>query len=220
MTRATPTVVAGVAFADITSGNSVTFNKSDLPALANGDYLVAVLRGSTSSTSSDLTCTGFTRINGTFVAVTAGGRLVGTYGKLVPTASAEPSTYTFTYTGTAGRMTGMLFVVRGVDPAAPVSGYGPFNNSPNYYSTNATNFTTTVGSLLLAFSANETVAPNASAPNTIDSDYTDIGNHPSTTGTAATRSTVWAGKATATGTLAPDPQQTVWPAPNSIAYWE
>jgi len=46
-----------------------------------------------------------------------------------------------------------------------------------------------------------------------------VGDHPSTTGTAATRSCVWVGKATATTTLAPDPQGTVWASSSSLAYW-
>ena len=218
MARATPTVVSGFAVADVTSGNSITFNKSDLPAMADGDYLVAVIRGSTSSTSTDLSCTGFTRIGNAFATVVAGGRLIGCYGKVVTTASSEPSTYAFAYTGTAGRMTGMLLVIRGVDLTTPVSGYGPVNNSPTYYSTASVNFSTTPGSLILACAANETVSPNASAP-TVDPDYTDVGNHPSTTGTAATRACVWVGKATGSGTTAPDPSGTVWAASSSLAYW-
>ena len=214
-TRGTP-VVVGYAVADITLGNSITFNESDLPSLSDGDYLVGVVRGSTSVTSTLATCTGFTMLTPEAYTVAAGGRLIGTYGKPVPTASSEPSTYTFAYTGTAGRMTGMLMVVRGVDPTTPVTGHNPVGNSPNYYSGSGP-YTTTVGSLCLSIVSNEVVSPNASSP-TPDSDYTSVGDHPSTTGTAATRSCVWVGKTVATSTLAPDSSGTVWASTSSIAY--
>lgn len=213
MARATPTIV-GFAVSGATSGNSISFAKSALPTLVAGDYLVAALRGSTSTTSSDYTATGFARLSEA-ITVASGGRLVGCYGHVVTTATAEPATYTFTYTGTSGRQSGVLLVVRDVDTTAPVSGATPI--TPNYWSGAA--FATSVGSLILACAANEVVSPNAAEPTTVDPDYSPVALASSSTGTGATRTVIWVGSRTADSTTAPSAQSTTWASTSALAYW-
>ena len=217
LARITPTVV-GYAVAAATAGNTITFTKSDLPALADGDYLVAFLRCSTSAATTLYAATGFTLVAPASYTVDANGRLIGAHAHVVATAASEPSTYAFSFTGTAGRQAGVLLLLRGVDTTNPVSGVA--NGAANYYSHGAFGFgwPTTIGSLMLAAAANEVVSPNASEP-TQDSDFTLVANEPSTTGTAVTRTVVNVGKAIATTTIAPSNAGTVWISTSSLAYW-
>jgi hypothetical protein len=212
-------VVVGYAAGAAASGNSIVFNKSDLPTMLDGDYLVAVLRCSTSAASTLYSCTGFTLLAPASYTVDAGGRLIGAHGHVVTTAGSEPSTYTFTFTGTGGRHSGVLLLVRGVDIAAPVSGYA--NSGTTYYNHGsfASGWATTVGSLILAAAANEVVSPNSSTPTSVDSDYTTVAVQPHTSGTGVTRTVVWVGSKTAASATAPSSSGTVWASASSLAYW-
>jgi hypothetical protein len=214
-----PPVVVGYAVGAAASGNSIVFNKSDLPTMLDGDYLVAMVRCSTSAASTLYSCTGFTLLAPASYTVDAGGRLIGAHGHVVTTAGSEPSTYTFAFTGTGGRHSGVLLLVRGVDITNPVSGYA--NGGTTYYNHGsfASGWTTAVGSLILAAAANEVVSPNSSTPTSVDSDYTTVAVQPHTSGTGVTRTVVWVGSKTAASATAPSSSGTVWASSSSLAYW-
>ena len=124
----TPTIV-GYGVGAAASGNTISFTKASLPTLANNDYLVAFLRSSSAVVSADYACTGFARIGDAFPTIDGGGRLIGTYTHVV-TAGSEPSTYTFTFTGTAGRHAGILVLVRGVNTVNPIAGTSHSSRPP------------------------------------------------------------------------------------------
>jgi hypothetical protein len=181
-------IVGSTVGVGVASGNSITFTK---PPLQDGDQLLVVIRGSSSAATVDFTCAGWGRQGPAFVPNDSVARILGMYTKPIPSAAAESATsYTFTYTGTAGRISGEIVAVRGVDPTTPIQ----TSSAPNYDSLNPSNgvsrlssMTATKAGLLVGVATNEVVSPNSSTP-TPPTGTTLLGISESTTGTGATRS--------------------------------
>ncbi|WP_396657084.1 glycerophosphodiester phosphodiesterase family protein [Microbacterium oxydans] len=194
-------VGTATTFASVVSGATIVLDKPS--GLVDGDLLVAVLRTNGSSSPSDFALSGWTRRGYTFVANDAAGRVTGIFTHPVTTASSEPANYTFTKSVSDTRRVGAMFIVRGVDLSNPVAG-----NSTGWDATptprvqlNSFTVDTSDTALLVYAWANEIVSPNATAPTILPG--TEIALVPSSSGTGATRTTIWAGyesnAATATG---------------------
>jgi PKD repeat protein len=213
-------VVVAVAGSPTSAGatgpvNAVTVSKPS--GVADGDLLVAVLRSSTSAASADFACSGWTRGASTaFTANSATSRLHGIYYKKIPSAAAETATsYTFTFTGTAGRVSGQIFRVTGSDPTTPIQ-----VATTAYDASGITNgsrmlaVTATGAGLLIVAGSNETTSPNSSTPTT-PAGTTFIGISESTTGTSVTRSTTAAYSKAITGAGSTGTFDVVWGAQSS-----
>jgi PKD repeat protein len=209
--------VAGTPTAAGATGpvNAVTISK---PAgVSDGDLLIAVLRASSSAASADFTCSGWTRAASTaFTANSSTSRVHGIYYKKIPSAAAETATsYTFTFTGTSGRVSGQIFRVTGSDPTTPIQ-----VATSGYDATGITNgsrmpaLTATAAGLLIVAGSNETTSPNSSTPTT-PTGTTFIGISESTTGTAVTRSTTAAYWKAITGSGSTGTFDVVWGAQSS-----
>lgn len=98
---------------------SLTINKPS--GVADGDYLVLVFRSQNTAATAVNLPSGFTVIGPAFEASHA-GRVNVIAGKAVTNAAGEPSSYTVTQTGGAGRSAAVLLRVSGVDTANPVAG--------------------------------------------------------------------------------------------------
>lgn len=194
-------VGTATTYASIVSGATVVLDKPT--GLADGDMLVAVLRTMGSTSPSDFSLTGWTRRGYAFVANDGAGRVTGIFTHPVTTASSEPANYTFTKSASDARRVGAMFIVRGVDLSNPVAG-----NSAGWDATptpriQLNSFTVDAADPMLLVYAwgNEITSPNASAPTILPG--TEIALVPSSAGTGATRSTLWAGyesnAATSTG---------------------
>lgn len=194
-------VGSATTYASTVSGATIVLDK---PAgVADGDLLVAVLRTNGSSSPTDFALSGWTRRGYTFVPNDAAGRVTGIYTHPVTSAGSEPSTYTFTKSVSDTRRVGAMFIVRGVDLTSPVAG-----NSTGWDATpsprvqlNSFTVDTSDAALLVYAWANEIVSPNATAPTILPG--TEVALVPSSAGTGATRTTIWAGyesnAATSTG---------------------
>lgn len=194
-------VGTATTYASIVSGASIVLDKPT--GLADGDMLVAVLRTNGSTSTADFALSGWTRRGYAFVASDAAGRVTGIYTHPVASASSEPANYTFTKAISDTRRVGAMFIVRGVDLSNPVAG-----NSTGWDATptprvqlNSFTVDTANAALLVYAWANEIVSPNATAPTILPG--TEIALVPSASGTATTRTTIWAGyesnAATSTG---------------------
>lgn len=179
----TPTVAA------VTSGVSITIAKPS--GVVDGDLLVFMVRSQSSNSTVDFSLSGWTRRGPAFMASNVIARNMGIFTKGVPTAASETATdYTFTTDGTASRIAGIMFIVRGANLANIVQ-----VASPDYFTTTVTNgsrlpsLTATGNGLLVAFAGNEVVSPNSSTP-TYQSGVTALPIAPSSAGTGASRTVV------------------------------
>lgn len=202
--------VVGTAttFASTTSGATVILDKPS--GVQTGDLLVAVLRTNGSTSPTDFVLSGWTRRGYTFKASDGAGRVTGVFTHPVTDASTEPASYTFTKSVSDARRVGAMFVVRGVDLSNPVAG-----NSVNWDATSAprvqlNSFTvdTTDAALLVYAWGVEIVSPNATAPTITPS--TAVALVPSSAGTGATRTTLWAGAETISGGASTGAKNLTW----------
>lgn len=100
-------------------GDTVVLNPSNLGlALSNGDVLFLAVR-SQASPAADLTPPAGWQRAGTAGAFPSGDRMLGIWYKAIPTASAEPASYTFTGVAAGGssRIMSAAGILRGADPA-------------------------------------------------------------------------------------------------------
>lgn len=184
-------VIAGTPtlFASSTSGSAITLARPS--GVVNGHVLVAVLRTMGSTSPDDFVLSGWTRRGYPFIP-NAGSRVFGIYTHPVTDVTSEPSSYTFTKSVADTRLTGVMFVVQGVNLARPVMG-----QATNWSSAGMTNTVTGYsldtgeqGMEILAY-ATEIVSPNASEPTATPT--TQVALAPSAAGTSTTRSVVWVG---------------------------
>ncbi len=192
----TPTVV-GTPTTFISAATTTSFTIARPSGVTTGDYIVVAVRGQNSSTTVGPASTGFSRLGPAFEASNSLSRTMGLYGRPVPDASAEPSSYTFTLTATgSARLVATAFIVRGVDLTDPIVG---FHNS--YSGTGVTGGRrvesyplTQVPSLGLFLGASEFTANNLHTPTITPSGYTKIIDVTSDSNTAASRTYLWVGQ--------------------------
>lgn len=186
-------VVVGTptTFASAVSGATITLTKPT--GVQDGDMLVAVLRTSGSSSPTDFVLAGWSREGLPFVPNDAAGRVTGIYLHAVTNAASEPASYAFVKSVADPRLAGAMFIVRGVDLASPIAGESVgYDASPApRVQLNSFSVDTTDAALLVYAWGTEVIVPNASAPTIVPG--TQIALVPSSDGTGATRTVLWAG---------------------------
>lgn len=188
-----------------------------LPAgVQNGDVLVAVLTHQNNANVWTLPDGTWSRIGNTYVANDADYRGDIFAAHVVTNATTEPSTFTYTYAGGNGRVTGTLIAFRGVDTTAIDDGHpaakaltttGNVRTMPSF----------TVGhdnSYLLWMANNNLVSPNAAGVTLSGTDtqldfLSSIGDTDNTTGTRTLLAVY--GRQLGTAGASPTPSVT-WPA--------
>jgi hypothetical protein len=118
-----PHIVASTTVTTIANPSTI-----DVPVPAGmviGDMMLVALTGQTTTSSTDFTATGFTRIGLPFVAADGGLRVLGWYARVF--TATPPATVTFTApTGSPNRMAGIALRVlnAGIPEAASAAAYG------------------------------------------------------------------------------------------------
>ncbi len=159
-----------------TAANSITVPTPS--SVLTGDVLFAYLNSSSGGNGTGWSLSGWTNIGPSFQS---GSRAWGWFYHIVSDASAEPSSYTFTYTGTAGRVVASMFAYAKVDLTSIATAGGTTTYSdasdiqsgiPGWIRTKA--FTTSAGATVLYANANNIAASYASAPTATPSGYTEL----------------------------------------------
>lgn len=115
--------VVGAPSVMATSSSVTSFTVDRPSGVVNGDYIVVVVRGQSSSATAEPTNPLFTRIGPAFVPSNSTYRMNGVYGRPITDVDSEPLQYTFTNTGGGGRVVIAAFTVRNVDLDNPVAGF-------------------------------------------------------------------------------------------------
>lgn len=206
---AVPTQVGSVTtFASATSGNTITLSKPS--GLQNGDMLLAFLRANGTTSTNDFSLTGWTRRGAAFFASDPAGRVIGIFAKPITDAANEPATYTFTKSVSEGRRSGAMAIFRGVDLSDPFVGQSVnYDAAPSpRIQLNSFSLNSTDPALLVGMWGTEIVSPNASEP-TIPFG-TQVALVPSQTGTAATRTVLYVGTETVSGSTSTGHKSVTW----------
>jgi len=204
MPIAAPQIIGGATTAaGVTSSASITLPRPS--GVQVGDVLVAVLRTNGSTSPTDFGLAGWTRRSATFVPNDSAGRVLGLFTHAVTDLGAEPSSYTFTKTVADTRWDGVMFVLRGVDLTAPITGAAAgFTATGNpAIATHAFSANTSDPQLLVYAWGAEIVSPAASEPTAVPAGSTQIALVPSSAGTGSTRTTLWVGAEIVAATTIP-----------------
>ena len=142
VTPARPSIV-GTVTTYLTSSAVTSFTINKPTGYQDGDVLIMALSGQSPTTTSDFTCSGWSRIGKPFAASNPGYRVVGFYALPVPSAAAlSQSSFTFTATDSSigGRICAEIMIVRGVELTNLTSGYSDY--APSSTPTTTVNPTT------------------------------------------------------------------------------
>lgn len=203
-----PTVI-GTPVNYITGSMTTGFTINRPDGATTGDYVLVVLRAQSSTTTSDPSSPGFTRLGPAFSASDVPARVNGFYGRPITNIDTEPLTYTFTVnTGASTRLIATAILVRGVDVTNPLTGFS------NSYSGVAITGGRSVASypvdstptLAIFMGASEFTATNDHIPLTTPSGYTSVAALTTSTDLGISRTYLWVGtrKITASPTPSAD----------------
>lgn len=104
----------------VASGSTAaTLTLSTPVGVQDGDYLIAFIHSQASGSSSDISLSGWTRINAAFIPSDNGSRVTGIFAKIA--TSSEPANFVFTVPGTGTRSVGFIAAYSGVDTTSPVA---------------------------------------------------------------------------------------------------
>jgi hypothetical protein len=179
------------AYAD--SATSLTISQPS--GLANGDWLVAILRSTLSIGSTDwVSSSGGTwnRIGPAWPGASGAARVVGFYVRKVTDAGSEPASYTFNHNGAAGRRVGVLLVLRGLDGTTPTD-----VAVTDYYGTTITNgkqtasLTVTQNDCLQIFAGTSDFSTMTEVPTTVPSGFTLITTAKTSATAPSSRTYLW-----------------------------
>lgn len=182
---------------------SLTINKPS--GVADGDYLVLVFRSQNTAASAVNLPSGFSVIGPAFEASHA-GRVNVIAGKAVTDAAGEPSSYTVTQTGGAGRSAAVMLRLSGVDLADPVAGLASSYQGTSVSAGNGRrveSYDTDLDGgdgLAIFMGGNEFVSPTSHIPTSTPSGYTLAAESVSpSTATDQSRTALWVGTLAVTG---------------------
>lgn len=119
-----------------TSHNTDGSNTGDSLSVAaptgmqSGDVVLVSIRSQSSTSPTDFSCSGFSRVGPAFTANSANNRVLGFYLKVITTPGSEPASYTFTKPSGGGRGVIIASLFRGVDNSNPISGYRDSYSGP------------------------------------------------------------------------------------------
>lgn len=179
---------------------STGFSIDKPSGLINGDYVVAVLRGQSSTVTVAPSSPGFTRLGPAFVLSSSSFRMIGFYGHPVTDSALEPAAYTFSFTAgaTNNRVVATAFIVRGVNIDNPLAGF-----HDDYGGTLITNgrqvepyATDSVPILQLFAGSSEFAASNDHTPTSLPAGYSLVQDVVTTTSLGSSRSYLWVGSKT------------------------
>lgn len=186
------------------STSSTTSIDITLPAgVQAGDYLIAFVHGQLSSSTSDFSASGWTRIGASFVSSDNESRITGMYAKVA--TGSETSPVTFSGMTSSARIVGFAAAFTGVDTADPVayeSGWSKVAGTGASLSVAAESSTADLYTLEI-WAANF-ASPNSYALSSYDGGLTLLGEgyNPSgaeNTGVSRSALRVWSGVAPGTG---------------------
>lgn len=206
-----PKIVGSIS-ASTTTGN-ITFN---VPPVIEGQYLVAIIRCQSSSSTSDYSNTGWSRIGPPFEPSSATARVLGAYSK-VATISDSNTPTTFTLVGgQSSRASGVLLILDGVDVSDPISGksttYAGEVLDGNSVSRGVQSYPiSSNNSLQLFYTGNEVVSPNQTFTDTTYSGLTEVKTSETTGGPSVTRTALWVGSREVVSATTPQAIYT-WPS--------
>ena len=188
-----------VTLGAITGGSSLVINAPE--NIVEGDVLVAFIRAQGNGTPDLTPPSGWTRI-GIEYNGSSGGRITGAWAKTA--TSSEPSSYTFTVNA---RAVGGISLWSGDDVSLDVVGNcidyrGWWNGDINGRTMDE--YVSTDDSLLFVIGATEAVEGVPHIPAYTPSDYTQLFNHQTGSGTTGSRTAIWVGYRTLSGPVSPE----------------
>lgn len=181
------------------SGTSLILTKPS--GLADGDVLVALVRGQGTATSTtQAAITGFTAAHNQALT----DRVHMILYKVVTSAAGEGSSYTVNTNGGSGRIVGALQIWRGVDTASPIGGthaYAALSGTSQTLTSWTVDSSSDAFAVINLFS-DERTAGQSHVPTTIPSGYSTNVNEQSTldASTSGSRTSIWSGYIASTGT--------------------
>lgn len=184
--------------------NSTTLTLSAPSGAQAGDYLIAFIHSQNSGSSTDVSLSGWTRINAPFVASDFGSRVTGMFGKVA--TGSEPSSYSFNVPSGGTRSMGFVAAYTGVDTTAPVYYASPFTKSSGTSATLTVGVnTSTANQFTIELWAANYASPNSYALSSYTGGLTSLGTAYNPTGaenTGISRSAlmVWQGAVDGSGT--------------------
>ena len=206
MARLTPSL-RGLSHNDLGTTSSTSLVIDRPTGVQNGDVLFAYVNAQNGSNGSGWSASGWTATGPVYQQ---GSRAWGWLYRVVTNVGAEPSSYTFSYSGTTGRVTGDIMAYTDVDS----SSIGTTGATTSYYNlsdiqTSADGwirsqaFSTQVGATILHANANNISASYASAPTATPAGYTQVLLSVTSGGTSVGRTAHWIGTKLAAGASEP-----------------